>query len=90
MFFFQAITWGVAYEMVGDAALSYLNNREVSLGGYTTNIVKFYPRSSPGQHEEPFPVLVYVATHESHEWAGPAPLHEIATQITQCKGPSGM
>ncbi|KAK8731512.1 hypothetical protein OTU49_007642 [Cherax quadricarinatus] len=79
-------TWGVAYELTGEAALSYLETREVSLGGYTTNVVTFFPRDAS---LNPFPVLLYIATPSSREWAGSAPLHEIATQITQCSGPSG-
>ena len=75
--------------MTGDSALHYLNNREVSLGGYTTTIVQFFPRSSPDEEAEAFPVLVYMATPESHEWAGPAPLYEIANQIINSSGPSG-
>ncbi|XP_071535248.1 putative glutathione-specific gamma-glutamylcyclotransferase 2 [Panulirus ornatus] len=79
-------TWGVAYELTGEAALRYLEAREVALGGYTTAVVTFFPRDGV---LKPFPVLLYIATPASREWAGQAPLHEIATQITQCSGPSG-
>ncbi|XP_042215728.1 putative glutathione-specific gamma-glutamylcyclotransferase 2 [Homarus americanus] len=79
-------TWGVAYELTGEAALHYLETREVSLGGYATNVVTFFPKDAA---VNPFPVLLYIATPSSQEWAGQAPLHEIATQITQCSGPSG-
>lgn len=80
------ITWGVAYELKGEDALRYLENREVSLGGYTTAVVSFFPREAG---LEPFPVLLYIATPANREWAGQAPMHEIATQITQCSGPAG-
>ncbi|KAB7506470.1 Glutathione-specific gamma-glutamylcyclotransferase 1, partial [Armadillidium nasatum] len=46
------LTWGVAYEVTGEAALKYLNEREVTLGGYTTELVTFYPRDRSTQ---PFP-----------------------------------
>ncbi|KAL7634230.1 UNVERIFIED_CONTAM: hypothetical protein RMT77_015560 [Armadillidium vulgare] len=82
----KGLTWGVAYEVTGEAALKYLNEREVTLGGYTTELVTFYPRDRSTQ---PFPVLLYIATPSSKDWAGPAPLHEIATQIIQSKGPYG-
>ena len=40
----QGLTWGIAYELQGEAALQYLNQREAVLGGYTTDVVPFYPR----------------------------------------------
>lgn len=58
----------------------------MSLGGYTTTVVPFFPRE-PSLN--PFPVLLYIATPASKDWAGQAPIHEIATQITQCSGPAG-
>jgi len=83
-------TWGVAYELKGEEALQYLMNREVSLGGYTTAVVPFYPRDV-NRRDIPssIPVLLYVATPESKDWSGTAPLHEIATQIAGAKGPAG-
>ncbi|XP_076044328.1 putative glutathione-specific gamma-glutamylcyclotransferase 2 isoform X2 [Oratosquilla oratoria] len=99
----QGVTWGMAYELTGEAALAYLNTREVSLGGYTTAVVPFFPKeslhgegggeggggSAGGGPLSPFPVLLYIATKSSKDWAGPAPLHEIATQIMKSKGPTG-
>jgi len=80
----EGLTYGVAFEIEGEAALSYLNAREVHLGGYTTDVVTFAPRTG-GK----FPVLLYVATPTSSEWAGPAPLPKIARQILGATGPSG-
>uniref|UniRef100_A0A2P2I4M7 glutathione-specific gamma-glutamylcyclotransferase n=1 Tax=Hirondellea gigas TaxID=1518452 RepID=A0A2P2I4M7_9CRUS len=80
----QGTTFGVAYEVQGETAFKYLNCREVELGGYTTEIVTFQPREGP-----PFPVLLYIATPDSKDWSGPAPLHQIATQIISCSGPTG-
>ncbi|KAK3854806.1 hypothetical protein Pcinc_038731 [Petrolisthes cinctipes] len=82
----QGWTWGVAYELKGECALQYLEQREVSLGGYCTTVTTFHPRD-PGH--TPFPVLLYLATAASSEWAGQAPLHEIASQVIQSSGPSG-
>jgi len=77
-------TYGVAFEVVGETALRYLNCREVELGGYRTEVVSFTPRQGRA-----FSVLLYIATPESREWSGPAPLPRIARQITACRGPAG-
>lgn len=81
----QTFTYGVAYELVGEAALSYLNGREVQLGGYTTIFSDFHPRDgSPA-----FPTLLYVATASSPHWLGEAPLHHIADQVVSSRGAAG-
>jgi len=77
-------TYGVAFEVQGETALRYLNCREVELGGYRSDVVTFVPRSG-----RPFQVLLYIATPDSREWSGPAPLERIASQITDCRGPAG-
>ncbi|XP_063849765.1 putative glutathione-specific gamma-glutamylcyclotransferase 2 isoform X1 [Scylla paramamosain] len=82
----EGCTWGVAYELKGEAALQYLEKREVALGGYNTSVVTFFPRDP---NMQPFPVLLFIATPSSRDWAGQAPLHEIATQVVRCSGPSG-
>ncbi|XP_044741429.1 glutathione-specific gamma-glutamylcyclotransferase 1-like [Chrysoperla carnea] len=82
----DSIVWGRAYEVKGDAALPYLNTRECRLGGYLTQFATFYPRSSS---MKPFPTLLYVATPNNNLWLGDAPLTEIATQISECRGSSG-
>ena len=74
------VTFGLALELTGEDALDYLNNREVSLGGYNQHIAMFQPANSKAP---PFPVLVYVATAGSSYWLGPAPPHEIAEQVRQ-------
>ncbi|XP_063849767.1 putative glutathione-specific gamma-glutamylcyclotransferase 2 isoform X3 [Scylla paramamosain] len=81
----EGCTWGVAYELKGEAALQYLEKREVALGGYNTSVVTFFPRDP---NMQPFPVLLFIATPSSRDWAGQAPLHEIATQVVRCSGPS--
>jgi cation transport protein ChaC len=59
--------------------LNYLNNREVTLGGYVSHITMFYPRDSS---LDPFPILLYIATPTSQHWLGPAPLDEVAEQVS--------
>jgi len=80
------VTFGLALELTGEDALDYLNNREVSLGGYNQHIAMFQPANSKAP---PFPVLVYVATAGSSYWLGPAPPHEIAEQVVNATGPAG-
>uniref|UniRef100_A0A146LXE1 glutathione-specific gamma-glutamylcyclotransferase n=1 Tax=Lygus hesperus TaxID=30085 RepID=A0A146LXE1_LYGHE len=81
----QENVWGVAYELCGEDAIAYLNNREVTLGGYVTKFSKFYPTVGG----DPFPVLLYIATDESVHWLGRAPEDEIAEQVVSCSGSSG-
>ncbi|KAA0184952.1 hypothetical protein HAZT_HAZT001098 [Hyalella azteca] len=77
-------TFGVAYEIEGEAALQYLNSREVELGGYTTEITCFQAREGCT-----FPVLLYIATPDSKDWSGPAPPQVIAAEILSCSGATG-
>lgn len=79
-------TYGVAMELTGDEALDYLNNREMTLGGYSQKITMFHSADST---HTPFPVLVFVATTKSSYWLGPAAPQDIAEQVIQSSGPSG-
>ena len=79
-------TYGVAMELTGDEALDYLNNREMTLGGYIQKITLFH--TADNKHP-PFPVLVFVATPKSSYWLGPAEAHSIADQVISSSGPSG-
>lgn len=81
-----AVTHGIAMELKGNDALDYLNNREMTLGGYLQQISTFHPSSST---LAPFPVLVFVATPQSKHWLGPAPHRSIAKQVVGSSGPSG-
>lgn len=88
----DGITWGCAYKITGQTALSYLKHRECSLGGYITQYTKFYPRVAADHMDlsgEAFPTLLYIATEENHLWMGDGPLHEIAQEIASSEGPSG-
>ncbi|CAB4070470.1 CHAC [Lepeophtheirus salmonis] len=78
-------SYGVAYELIGDEALKYLEMREVTLGGYATRFTTFYPSHS----NEPFPVLLYIATPINQLWLGPASESEIAEQVIHSTGNTG-
>ena len=62
-------TYGVAMELTGEEALDYLNNREMTLGGYIQKITLFH--TADGKHP-PFPVLVFVPRpSRATGWARP-------------------
>eukprot|EP00092_Neocalanus_flemingeri_P009785 GFUD01010543.1.p1 GENE.GFUD01010543.1~~GFUD01010543.1.p1 ORF type:complete len:233 (-),score=37.83 GFUD01010543.1:66-764(-) len=82
----KSTTYGVAMELQGEEALDYLNNREMTLGGYIQKITMFH--TADDKHP-PFPVLVFVATSKSSFWLGPAEPHVIAEQVVTSSGPSG-
>lgn len=84
-------THGVALELQGEEALDYLNNREMTLGGYSQQITLFQPIPSPTQPcPAAFPVLVFVASPNSGPyWLGPADPEDIAAQVVSSSGPSG-
>lgn len=74
----EAVTYGVAFQLVNDAALDYLNDREVTLGGYISHITMFQPRD---KSRMPMPVLLYVATPSNQHWLGHASAESIANQV---------
>ena len=78
LLFQEAITWGLAFELIGETALNYLEQRECKLCGYQTLITTFFPRNGV---LSPFSVLVYRATEDNNQWLGPAPLTEVAKQV---------
>jgi len=92
------VTYGVAMELKGEEALDYLNNREMTLGGYSQEITMFHPLPSREEEEvevvplppQPFPVLVFVASPNSGPyWLGPASPLDVAEQVVASSGPSG-
>ncbi|XP_058456573.1 glutathione-specific gamma-glutamylcyclotransferase 1 [Malaya genurostris] len=88
----KGITWGCAFRVTGNLALDYLRQRECTLGGYSVDYIKFFPRVASehsGISGEAFLALVYVATPKNEHWIGEEPMVETARQITQCAGPSG-
>ena len=72
------VTYGVAFQLINEAALDYLNNREVALGGYISHITMFQPRD---KSRLPMPVLLYVATPSNQHWIGDATADHIANQV---------
>merc|ERR1712142_120809 len=82
----EASTYGVAFQLLGESALEYLNKREVTLGGYATHITLFQPRDPT---VAPFPVLLFVATPSNEHWLGKGPLDQIAHQVVHSSGNSG-
>jgi len=80
-------THGVAFQLLGDSALEYLSNREVTLGGYVNHMTTFYPAGAGGRN--PFPVLLFMATPSNDLWLGSAPLEDIAEQVVHSSGNTG-
>lgn len=88
----QGITWGCAYKITGNLALEYLKQRECTLGGYVTEMTKFYPRyarDSSGCGGEAFSALLYIATPVNEHWIGRLPEETLAEMIVDSRGPSG-
>ncbi len=63
---------------MNESALDYLNNREVTLGGYISHITMFTPKDPT---KAPMPVLLYVATSSNQHWLGSASDEAIADQV---------
>lgn len=80
------VTYGVAFQLINESALDYLNNREVALGGYISHITMFQPRD---KSRMPMPVLLYVATPSNQHWLGHAPTEQIANQVLESQGDKG-
>jgi len=80
-------TYGVAFQLLGESALEYLNKREVTLGGYATHITTFTPKVTSSM--APFPVLLFVATPSNEHWLGQGPLDQIARQVVHSSGDAG-
>lgn len=86
----EGMCYGCAYKITGDLAISYLEKRECTLGGYKTAYTKFYPRVATefsGLSGEAFPVLLYIATPANDYWMGDDSLETIADQIVTASGP---
>lgn len=81
-----AVTYGVAFQLINEAALDYLNNREIALGGYISHITMFQPRDKTRM---PIPVLLYVATPSNQQWLGHASANDIANQVIESRGDKG-
>lgn len=84
-------TWGIAFLIEDhDTALSYLKQRESSIGGYTTIVTDFYPQTETSETSIPsFDTLVYIALPENRLFLGPSPMKQIAREIAFAKGICG-
>ncbi len=71
-------------ESVLDQTLARLDHRE--RGGYAREILPLLPLDGDGAFAEG---LVYRATPDNPNWAGPAPIRQIARQVLASVGPSG-
>ncbi|KAF5295924.1 hypothetical protein FQR65_LT10355 [Abscondita terminalis] len=80
----DGIVHGIAFQLSGENALAYLNERECKLGGYIAELTNFYPAFGSS-----LTAILYIATDQNDLWLGDAPLGDIASQITNCKGNSG-
>lgn len=69
-----------------ETALQYLNQRESSIGGYTTISTVFYPRDP---REQPFTLLVYIALPSNPLFLGHGPSEILAKDIAFSRGVSG-
>ncbi|GJQ65737.1 hypothetical protein Trydic_g11922 [Trypoxylus dichotomus] len=81
----ESTVHGIAFAISGEAAISYLSQREVKLGGYDTKFTTFYPlKGAPIRN-----ILLYVATPANSLWLGDAPISNIANEIIETKGICG-
>uniref|UniRef100_A0A1Y1MUZ1 glutathione-specific gamma-glutamylcyclotransferase n=1 Tax=Photinus pyralis TaxID=7054 RepID=A0A1Y1MUZ1_PHOPY len=80
-----SVVHGLAFQISGEAALSYLNKRECKLGGYVVEFARFYPRA----RNISFNTILYIATAQNELWLGDAPASDIADQIVESCGASG-
>ncbi|KAI7690132.1 Glutathione-specific gamma-glutamylcyclotransferase 1 [Sarcoptes scabiei] len=83
----EQTTWGLAF-LIDDeeTSMKYLQQRESSIGGYTTILTNFYPKE---KKLEKFPVMVYMAMPENRLFLGPSSISKIAEDIANAQGYSG-
>ena len=77
--------WGRVYRVAAserDAVLARLDHREKN--GYVRQQVTVHR-----ERADAIDALVYVAASDNEDFAGPAPLEEIAAQVRRSSGPSG-
>lgn len=82
-----SVVWGKAFQLDDEkASKTYLDTREVALGGYTTVLATFEPLDKTVQ---PFPVMIYIALEDNEQYLGKASYSEMAWDIIQSKGAAG-
>lgn len=69
--------------------MEYLKQRECTLGGYITEMTKFYPRYDDSYNGDTFSALLYIATPTNEHWIGALPEEELAEMIVNSRGASG-
>lgn len=83
----REVTWGKAFQLDDEqASRTYLDTREVQLGGYTTILTEFVPLD---ENVEPFPVLIYIALENNDQYLGKASYSSMAIDIISSKGQAG-
>jgi cation transport regulator ChaC len=85
-----AVCWGSVYRVARadrEGVLGGLDHRE--RGGFVRESVEVQLSARSGGAHARISALVYVATPENPNFLGPAPLHEIASQVRGAHGPSG-
>ena len=86
----ESICWGVAYRVESarvDEVLATLDHRE--RGGFERHIVATVLRPTGEESPKSVSALLYKAKPDNAEYLGPAPLDEIARQVSRSAGPSG-
>ena len=83
----QERIWGIAYKIPEhkvDDVMTQLDCRERC--GYRTVEQTFYPKDKT---QEPYSVVVYLATADNPWYLGPASLDQMASEIATRSGPKG-
>ena len=82
--------WGVAYEIEDSVwekeIQKQLDHREK--GGYNQTVTTFYPKNKVAENKT-FDVIAYIGKVTDNQYAGPAPIEEMAKTILTSVGPSG-
>lgn len=64
--------------------INHLDHREK--GGYERLTALFFPKD---EQIEPFEITIYQASHDNPNYAGPADIDSIVSQVVKSVGPSG-
>lgn len=86
-----AETWGKAFQLRGEKqineGLKHLCGREMTLGGYSFELLQFQVHDSTDKQE--INAVTFIATPSNSLYLGPASIPEIAHTIVHSKGKSG-
>ncbi len=86
--------WGIAYRLAEADAAAILADLDIrERGGYVRMEIELELEESAGETPGPSPEITLGLTYQgwpgNRNYAGPAPLEQIASQIVQATGPSG-